>query len=100
MCISDWSSDVCTSDLPAAPPTYLVCFDPATVKFLALASDQQNPGQDPTGNRRRTLASELETSLPEGNAIAGRADRKSVVSGKRVSVRVNLGGRGILQKKQ
>src|SRR3546814_20083249 len=56
------------------------------------------------------LISELETGdaetpeAPEGkghrHAVNGPTDRKSVVSGKSVSVRVDLGGRRIIKKKQ
>src|SRR3546814_13801147 len=38
------------------------------------------------------------TGLPPGKTVL-EVDRKSVVSGKRMSVRVDLGGRGIIKKK-
>src|SRR3546814_14896749 len=69
MRISDWSSDVCSSDLHAEP----MSLDDA----LRLA----------------------ETRAPELQAReAGLEDRKSVVEGKSVSVRVDLGGRRIIKK--
>src|SRR3546814_13360267 len=80
MRISDWSSDVCSSD-PA---------------------DGARRGVGVRALRRRPL-------LPvprrvrggRGPVLAvGQADRKSVVSGKSVSVRVDLGGRRIIQKKK
>src|SRR3546814_16116357 len=37
---------------------------------------------------------------PRGSLMLTYLDRKSVVSGKRVSVRVDLGGRGIIKKKK
>src|SRR3546814_18296059 len=40
---------------------------------------------------------------PAGNhnvAVFGKSDRKTVVKGKRVSVRVDLGGRGLIKTKQ
>src|SRR3546814_13344394 len=39
------------------------------------------------------------SALPEERAVATDADRKSVVKGKSVSVRVDLGGRRIIKKK-
>src|SRR3546814_15210663 len=38
--------------------------------------------------------------ISPASAVRGRKDRKSVVSGKSVSVRVDLGGRRILKKKK
>src|SRR3546814_13971911 len=68
MRISDWSSDVCSSDLerPRAWP-------------LDALFDDRRPA-DRLGIRRWQL------------------DRKSVVQGKSVSVRVDLGGRRIIKK--
>src|SRR3546814_16279139 len=72
MRISDWSSDVCSSDL------------------LVIASAHDTPGQENRDCRRRhrRMADRgrhrREASQPE--------DRKSVAKGKRVSVRVDLGG--------
>src|SRR3546814_17020565 len=95
MRISDWSSDVCSSDLdgsaPAPPP------------------ETGNPDvQDPLAVILVNLLFNL-LFLPEftiddiGLEVAetkDEADRKSVVKGKRVSVRVDLGGRRILKKKK
>src|SRR3546814_10937129 len=74
MRISDWSSDVCSSDLGrAARPT-------------APGRARGRPGRRARrAGRRRPRAC--------------RADRKSVVKGKSVSVRVDLGGRRIIKKK-
>src|SRR3546814_13849212 len=69
--ISDWSSDVCSSDLGATPPA-----PPSS-------SSSCSPPSAPSSC---------------ACSIAGR-DRKSVVSGKSVSVRVDLGGRRIIKKK-
>src|SRR3546814_11637024 len=111
MRISDWSSDVCSSDLVA---------DKAGIS---------GRGPKPAGEGRREPARELtraqrhrvqwrEIDKPPGEAmmqddpiavyrIAGGGngvvhgrDRKSVVSGKSVSVRVDLGGRRTLKKKK
>src|SRR3546814_14496354 len=83
MRISDWSSDVCSSDLPR----------------LVL-------GQPAGGQRRHDGALVGVIAIDRGAGEAGlggdildAADRKSVVWGKSVSVRVDLGGRWIIQKK-
>src|SRR3546814_19070250 len=108
MRISDWSSDVCSSDLqrdypegawhhprrcdaalpPAAPVRWLAELRARTVGEGGRLGDH---GQASSQRGRRLLADA---------GLRGR-DRKSVVSGKRVSVRVDLGGgRHIKKKKQ
>src|SRR3546814_17802643 len=92
MRISDWSSDVCSSDLGTG------------------GARHQQHGED-----ERALAAVEVTEMPEHDAADGphdeadaigretrqddRQDRKSVVEGKSVSVRVDLGGRRIIKKK-
>src|SRR3546814_19114624 len=102
MRISDWSSDVCSSDLlPAgasAPSFWLVgAHGGAGASSLAalwpLAGDAH--GCFPGGAAGESpfvviVARESEVGL---------SDRKSVVSGKSVSVRVDLGCRRIIKKK-
>src|SRR3546814_17248748 len=84
MRISDWSSDVCSSDLEQVQaglrlhPLPHCCLVQAAI------------GLTPRGPHRRALARVERAPL---------ADRKSVVSGKRVSGRVDLGGRRIITKK-
>src|SRR3546814_17333366 len=97
MRFSDWSSDVCSSDLSQS----------GALGIMNSISDVKADGGD------------LVVSLPEGNADlplllsdyhlviqpnggvddpnAG-IDRKSVVSGKSVSVRVDLGGGRLIKK--
>src|SRR3546814_20633252 len=86
MRISDWSSDVCSSDLP-------------TVTQWVLPPTDGRPEFRPADfvESRDTLYS---LSM-EGKGSAGPlvADRKSVVEGKSVSVRVDLGGRRIIKQK-
>src|SRR3546814_19437203 len=90
MRISDWSSDVCSSDLGIA--IFLLTFDPNAYKSK-LESIVYN-------RYHRTLAikGDLELSLFPRIGLSVQ-DRKSVVLGKRVSERVDLGGRRIIKKK-
>src|SRR3546814_20430709 len=103
MRISDWSSDVCSSDLRIA-----ACLRDALRSFV-------DAEIAPDAMARAVV--EIEPRLPQGVARqrvalgAGRplrktrrcdrdmADRKSVVQGKSVAVSVYLGGRGLLTKK-
>src|SRR3546814_11153462 len=90
MRISDWSSDVCSSDL---------------------AISRNGPSGRVTCRPRRPLSSSTSSRLPPPRSpISPSAsgmpattppaeDRKSVVEGKSVSVRVDLGGRRIIKKK-
>src|SRR3546814_20495787 len=101
MRISDWSSDVCSSDLPHHPGAHasrllrlraLRCRARLRLRgYLALPELLRRFG---TGRR-----------LIAGHAVGATAfeqgrDRTSVVEGKRVSVRLDLGGRRIIKKKQ
>src|SRR3546814_19336989 len=94
MRISDWSSDVCSSDLPDVVAPEIPC---------------QRPGQAldrRLGHRIGGHAALFEhpdyRAEIDDHAAAERPhlwkDRKSVVSGKSVSVRVDLGGRSIIKK--
>src|SRR3546814_14946668 len=92
MRISDWSSDVCSSDLPARCPG-------------GIAPTLQGPGRDlqrlRLGDRRRgTLRLRIAPRCAGLSRDRPGRDRKSVVSGKSVSVRVDLGGRRIIKKKK
>src|SRR3546814_11560634 len=83
MRISDWSSDVCSSDLRRPP---------------------RSASQSCSRNVRAKLSGPPETAAATAGrgskgASAAMADRKSVVEGKSVSVRVDLGGRRIFKKK-
>src|SRR3546814_13786031 len=103
--ISDWSSDVCSSDLLAA-------FElDAGLTYL----DFEPPAHDlsvPLYVERSMLISAVDgVPIPEPLDWADLArlplcllhqgiDRKSVVSGKSVSVRVDLGGRRTIKKQR
>src|SRR3546814_16468224 len=105
MRISDWSSDVCSSDLLtfsihligalayaariAGVRTRRIAMSFALFNVLVLVSRLSNSFLGPF------LAKRIETALADGIG----EDRKSVVWGKSVSVRVDLGGRSIIKKK-
>src|SRR3546814_12785089 len=87
MRISDWSSDVCSSDLTLR-------FDQA-VAFLRTGNEVR-PLQVET---LRFVQERVDQAYAEGIKLLRAGDRKSVVEGKCVSVRVDLGGRSIIKKK-
>src|SRR3546814_15642546 len=90
MRISDWSSDVCSSDL----------------KLLDIGQQgddivlvTRRHGHGNGGRIERLGGGPAEILVDRlGHPGGGRADRKSVVYGKSVSVRVDPGGRRILKK--
>src|SRR3546814_20596125 len=95
MRISDWSSDVCSSDLcgkdfpqGARIPDHL---EPDRVHQRIDARGAEDAARGDAARRHR------HHRLP---AKLARRDRKSVVSGKSVLVRVALGGRRIIIKKK
>src|SRR3546814_11890099 len=103
MRISDWSSDVCSSDL-ARPRRFHRQMDRAGGPRPAAHRRHRRRTRD----ARRGGAGDR-AGIARGAGGTGqdrrpgyprsRADRKSVVSGKSVSVRVALGGRRIMKKK-
>src|SRR3546814_18404779 len=106
MRISDWSSGVCSSDLPSPKfgrlPTgkkglgKLALFGLA--KQIVVDTKKEGLRNRFTLNWDDLLASS-DTSNPEMD-LTDSEDRKSVVSGKSVSVRVDLGGRRLIKKKK
>src|SRR3546814_17534739 len=124
MRISDWSSDVCSSDLRTGQesrqrPRFP---EPARQQLPRLAADRANPLAEESHHlrlfrsaaqqERRRRAGGRRDGYPRLPAICGRSegtrtpthrwwrqDRKSVVWGTSVSVRVDIGGRRILTKK-
>src|SRR3546814_14699429 len=111
MRISDWSSDVCSSDLTGRGEVrhrLSVGLDPGRAagcgggrqcpeKWNAggVGSLSQVSVHAPgAGNHRKQLLSSAQSSG------RGEVDRKSCVSGKGVSVRVDRGGRRIIKKKK
>src|SRR3546814_9085077 len=93
MRISDWSSDVCSSDLrrrTVAAAAGLQRPPRAAVRLLHAGHPDEHGGLHP---------GQSEPVRPGGARGAGRQpDRKSVVEGKTVSVGVDLGGRSNIKK--
>src|SRR3546814_18133194 len=85
MRISDWSSDVCSSDLILSGLYGVTVY---AMLPAALSNNRDEMTQMQMLEAIRAFDRQLHT-----------ADRKSVVSGKSVSVRVDLGGRRIIKKK-
>src|SRR3546814_12890259 len=101
MRISDWSSDVCSSDLPI--PLFERVTDPDDLEAVFDLEAMTNPRlRDEVGDVRL---------VPPDDRVAGpgtsfvmaaftHLDRKSVAWGESVSVRVDLGGRRIIKQKK
>src|SRR3546814_15599958 len=96
MRISDWSSDVCSSDLRSGTE---VTFTPSLAVFTQIKFDYET-----LRNRLREAAFKVGESTVEigahyfAHVLGPREDRKSGAEGKSVSVRVDLGGPHIIKK--
>src|SRR3546814_18780078 len=92
MRISDWSSDVCSSDLawawlwPRAP-------------LLVYPAPEAHGPPLPEGSGDNAQA-RMHPAGDDVHHLRAYRDRKSVVEGKSVSERVDLGGRRIIKKKK
>src|SRR3546814_16467923 len=100
MRISDWSSDVCSSDLSAALITTETTGDPERDLVAFLTSVAANV-TSPIGQALviATLNDSPDPRVREQRTAFWR-DRKRVVTGKSVSVRVASGGRRIIKQKK
>src|SRR3546814_19482941 len=113
MRISDWSSDVCSSDLfkpnrelrPHSITIPLDIHSPEAITALA-GTITMTPGTlsaDVSADGRALLVHCLDTGDPAGEVTGIKqryeADRNRVVSGKSVSVRVDLVGRRNIKNK-
>src|SRR3546814_20235063 len=104
MRISDWSSDVCSSDLRILA---LTVHGGEVELGLYLDTHRRHRAAGRrleifrrVEHRLRRDAADVEAGAAQRLAPFGaRGDRKGVVWGKRGSVRVDLGGRGINKKK-
>src|SRR3546814_17299278 len=96
MRISDWSSDVCSSDLIAGVEQDQV----GGIVDARGRRQGRGPGQATVtaGEIGQHTIGDTEVREVEAGHCLGEGDRKSVVSGKSVSVRVDLGGRRIIKK--
>src|SRR3546814_16311475 len=96
MRISDWSSDVCSSDLLPSSSRSTVgnTFSPG--RFLSVRIADLFSAVDWLLLTKILLLVMRTTS----NRVRAVVDRKSVVEGKSVSVGVDLGGRRIIKKKK
>src|SRR3546814_17844274 len=111
MRISDWSSDVCSSDLGkpsrSRPPGSLVASVHRSLSFstsFALVGKRSSPllsSSRTATSPAAMIGDELIALTEECERVVERGiiDRKSVVSGKSVSVREVLGGRRIIKQK-
>src|SRR3546814_15589991 len=108
MRISDWSSDVCSSDLLGEtnnPEWKTVALDETSGEVVAPSGSAGfRWGEKGKWNLEEKDGQGRDTRLRLTNILDADhdevADRKSVVEGKRVSVRVDPGGRRIHQKKR
>src|SRR3546814_19003005 len=88
MRISDWSSDVCSSDLRGA------------ARDRAAGADAARPAGRCARRLGRAASGRAARFAARGGDRRGHADRKRVVSGKSVSGRGDLGGSRIIKKKK
>src|SRR3546814_11978200 len=95
MRISDWSSDVCSSDLPVALDQMI---NGAFTAKLAFEQAELVKNERFAGKSR--MKRQKIVNRPRCAVEAGEGDRKSVVEGKSVSVRVDLGGGRLIKKKK
>src|SRR3546814_16786112 len=91
MLISDWSSDVCSSDLGNQNDLVIAFFAAMRLGAVWVGINKILP----EGDKRHILAHSGAKLL-----LTDSRDRKSGVKGKSVSVRVDLGGRRIIKKKK
>src|SRR3546814_14536749 len=97
MRISDWSSDVCSSDLLlpllslSFPRDHQAAARTAAPLGLSMELDDREAGYAGAGCGDQAGNSDLSQAA---------LDRKSVVEGQSVTVRVDLGGRRIIKKQE
>src|SRR3546814_16015277 len=97
MRISDWSSDVCSSDLIGKAHIMLLAVPPDVE--VQIFAERVHHGNAHAMQAARHLVGIVVRRVLELAAGVELGDRKSVVSGMSVSVRVGLGGCRIIKKK-
>src|SRR3546814_13205419 len=105
MRISDWSSDVCSSDLQ-----FSLCVNISPRQFRqsdfveriesCLATHGLPYAMLKLEITEGIVIQNLDDTIAKMRRLKNLGDRKSVVSGKSVSVRVDLDGRRIIKKKK
>src|SRR3546814_17568368 len=101
MRISDWSSDVCSSDLSVAIMAMVVCIQSsANHPSNGLPSAMRRDSGCTQGLLTSLSSTKTNFTTTQVSQIGSRVDRKSVVEGKSVSVRGDLGGTRIIKKKK
>src|SRR3546814_12341568 len=103
MRISDWSSDVCSSDLQSIQSLDWMTEETKQKALAKLATFDPKIGYPKKWKDYSALVVKPDDLV--GNAMRSAAveharDRQSVVSGRRVSVRVDLGGSRMIIKKK
>src|SRR3546814_18478456 len=104
MRISDWISDVCSSDLVAAKSFCHQSTSCTAGSTRTVSPARQEsmpivvPRSTPSAKATKPMTKPQQSTTSRSSQSPQRA-RKSVVSGKRVSVRVDLRGRSIIKKK-
>src|SRR3546814_14638347 len=101
MRISDLSSDVCSSDLDPAIYFRRRGHDgPVTENRIGQGQRREYPGQERSdGGEDRSKIEWHRANLSRRRNHGRGRDRKSVVTGKRGSERVDLGGRRVIKEK-
>src|SRR3546814_20316296 len=104
MRIRDWSSDVCSSDLRTGrcgPSSYPAATETTALRWREMRISTPSTRRDRRAKTRRQCLYPGPLVSIKGYCPARfQADRKSVVSGKSVSERGDLGGRRIIKKKK
>src|SRR3546814_12318348 len=109
MRMSDWSSDVCSSDLAWLSCLFESCdlrsfpsprFKRRSSCLRESGITSQTKKKVWPGGSTRSQQRISKVSAKHLQSASEPADRKSVVEGKSVSVRVDLGGRRIMKKKK
>src|SRR3546814_14060237 len=101
MRISDWSSDVCSSDLHALPDLDRQCRNNCQTQPPQEwhPRERQPKGERQRGETQQMMQLVLLIEQPRYRFRLHAVDRESVGEGKRVSVRGDTGGRRISKKK-